>query len=283
MPHHEMPSLRTALDLLRTAAANPIRTARYLGRVPAAIRADELCASMPRPDERPRQPEPDNPLRSYFDAHREGPGIWKWTHYFDIYHRHFQRFVGTDVHVVEIGVYSGGSLQMWRDYFGPECRITGVDIAEECRAYESDRTRIAIGDQADRDFWASFRAASPRVDILIDDGGHTPEQQMVTVEEMLPHLAPGGVYVCEDIHGRGSHFAAFMQMAADALNAAVRPARAPEEGVPVYVPTGFQAAVRSISFYPFAVVIEKNAHEVKTLTAPKHGTEWQSFFDHVRD
>src|SRR4051812_44526614 len=53
-----------------------------------------------------------NPLRAFFDARREGPGIWKWTHYFDIYHRHFARFVGREVHVLEIGIYSGGSLEM---------------------------------------------------------------------------------------------------------------------------------------------------------------------------
>jgi hypothetical protein len=50
-----------------------------------------------------------NPLERYFDTHTSGPGIWKWRHYFEIYHRHFARFVSTDVHVVEIGIFSGGS------------------------------------------------------------------------------------------------------------------------------------------------------------------------------
>jgi len=48
-------------------------------------------------------PEPDNPLRKFFDSRQSGPGIWKWLHYFDIYHEHFQAFRGREVHIVEIG------------------------------------------------------------------------------------------------------------------------------------------------------------------------------------
>src|SRR5437868_5558043 len=58
--------------------------------------------------------DPANPLQSYFDAYKEGPGIWKWMHYFDIYQRHFSKFVGREVHVLEVGIYSGGSLAMWK-------------------------------------------------------------------------------------------------------------------------------------------------------------------------
>ena len=113
-----------------------------------------------------------NPLRMYFDSHAVGRGIWKWNHYFDIYHRHFQKFVGREVHVLEIGVYSGGSLEMWKSYFGPKSRIYGVDIEEDCRVYEDDSVRILVGDQADRSFWNRFKDEVAAVDVIIDDGGH---------------------------------------------------------------------------------------------------------------
>ena len=71
-----------------------------------------------------------NPLWEYFKNHKDGHGIWKWEHYFDIYHRHFAQFVGQKVNVLEIGIYSGGSLEMWRSYFGEESHIYGVDIEE---------------------------------------------------------------------------------------------------------------------------------------------------------
>src|SRR5262245_56734777 len=87
---------------------------------------------------------PANPLRDYFMAHKTGPGISKWMHYFDIYHRHLQKFRGRDVRVLEIGVYSGGSLRMWREYFGPKALVYGADIEPACSAYESERTTIFI-------------------------------------------------------------------------------------------------------------------------------------------
>jgi hypothetical protein len=162
-----------------------------------------------------------NPLKSYFDSHREGRGIWKWTHYFDIYHRHFSKFVGREVHVLEIGIYSGGSLKMWRDYFGPECHVYGVDIEEACKVYEDDHTKVFVGDQADREFWRRLKQQVPAVDILIDDGGHSPTEQIVTLEEMLPHLRAGGVYLCEDVHGALNRFAAYAHGFAHNLNAYV--------------------------------------------------------------
>ena len=53
--------------------------------------------------------------------------------------------------------------------------------------------KVFIGDQADRKFWSQFRREVPILDLVIDDGGHEPEQQIVSLEELLPHLRPGGV------------------------------------------------------------------------------------------
>jgi hypothetical protein len=94
-----------------------------------------------------------NPLRDYFDANQVGPGIWKWKHYFDAYHRHVAKYVGDPVHIVEIGVYSCGSLPMWRTYFGPDAFVYGVDIDPACRVHPGERVAVFIGDQADRSFW----------------------------------------------------------------------------------------------------------------------------------
>jgi cephalosporin hydroxylase len=276
-----MSRLRTAVDLLKSVLAEPIRSVRQMGRVPDALRGSRFSASLSVPPAQPLtavvQQAAPNPLREFFDERREGRGIWKWLHYFDIYNRHLQKFVGRPAHIVEIGVYSGGSLDMWRDYFGEQARITGIDIAPECRAYEDERTNIVIGDQQDRSFWARFRADNADVDVVIDDGGHRVEQQLVTLEEMLPHIRPGGVYICEDVHGRGSHFAAFAHALADNLNES-QPV-ADGSGTLRYRATPFQSAIESISFYPCVVVIEKTAAPRTEFTAPKHGTAWQPFLD----
>jgi hypothetical protein len=213
-----------------------------------------------------------NPLRVFFDSREKGRGIWKWIHYFDIYDRHFRKFVGDDVHVLEIGVYSGGSLEMWRHYFGPKCHVYGVDIEEACKAYENDHTKIFIGDQEDREFWKDFKDRVPAIDILIDDGGHTSEQQIVTLEEMLPHLRPGGVYLCEDVIMEHNGFSAFMQGIVNSFNA--HNGSDSQAGIST---TDFQKWIRSVHFYPFVTVLEKSSDPLQQFISPKRGTEWQPF------
>jgi hypothetical protein len=229
-----------------------------------------------------RQPEEQgagypNPLASYFLSHKEGPGIWKWMHYFDVYQRHLSKFVGREVHVVEIGIYSGGSLSLWKDYFGDQCHIYGVDIEEACRTYESDRIRVMIGDQADRTFWAEFKKSVPIVDVVIDDGGHLAEQQLVTLEELLPHIRWGGVYLCEDITTVNNRFAAYLHGLSTNLNAASWCSL--EDGTPGIgsSTSAFQTAVNSIHLYPFLTVIEKSERPLLKLVSPKQGTQWQPF------
>jgi len=218
-----------------------------------------------------------NPLASYFLSHNEGPGIWKWMHYFDVYQRHLSKFVGREVHVVEIGIYSGGSLSLWKDYFGDQCHIYGVDIEEACRTYESDRVRVMIGDQADRTFWSEFKKSVPIVDIVIDDGGHLAEQQLVTLEELLPHIRWGGVYLCEDITTVNNRFAAYLHGLSTNLNAASWCSL--KDGTPGIgsSTSAFQAAVNSIHHYPFLTVIEKSERPLVKLVSPKQGTQWQPF------
>jgi hypothetical protein len=140
-----------------------------------------------------------NDLQRYFEGNSKNR-INKWMHYFDIYDRYFSRYRGTDVHILEIGVYHGGSLQMWRDYFGPNARIFGVDINPYAKHFESEGTKVFVGDQENRAFLQSLTKEVPRVDILIDDGGHTMRQQIATFEVLFPHVSPEGIYLCEDLH-----------------------------------------------------------------------------------
>jgi SAM-dependent methyltransferase len=222
-----------------------------------------------------KEPPAPNQLAAFFESHKEGPGICKWRHYFDIYHRHFSRFVGREVHVLEVGIYSGGSLLMWKEYFGENAKIYGVDINESCRAYEDDRTKVFIGDQADRSFWAEVKKTAPLIDIVIDDGGHLPEQQLVTLEEMLPHIRPGGVYLSEDIWQKFNAFAAYVQGLSDKLNEfCALDVESPVDAMHS-APSTFQAAINSIHVYPFVTIIEKYKQPVHDFVAPMQGSQWQ--------
>lgn len=229
----------------------------------------------------PAEAERENALRVFFEARATGRGIMKWRHYFDAYDRHLSRFVGREVTILEVGIYSGGSLEMWRSYFGPRCRVVGVDIQDACRVYENDATRIFIGDQADRSFWRRLLADLPPVDVVIDDGGHAAEQQIVTLEETLPGLAPGGVFICEDTHGDFDRFQAYVRGLVASLNAFEPDASDLEflrdgKGIASH-PTAFQRDIRAIHSYPYLTVIEKRDAALEHLVCPKHGTEWQPF------
>jgi hypothetical protein len=129
-----------------------------------------------------------------------GRRIHKWKHYFEIYDRHFARFRGTDVHIVEFGVSQGGSLQMWKQYFGPKAKIFGIDINPHCKKLEEAQIEIFTGDQEDRRFLNALTEKIPKIDILIDDGGHTMKQQINTFEELFSYIDKNGVYLCEDLH-----------------------------------------------------------------------------------
>jgi len=140
-----------------------------------------------------------NDLEKYF-TENTGRLIHKWKHYFEIYDRHFSRFRDREVYVVEFGVSQGGSLQMWKEYFGPKAKIFGIDINPHCKKFEDEQVEILIGDQEDRVFLKSLIKKIPRIDILIDDGGHTMQQQINTFEELFPYADDNGVYLCEDLH-----------------------------------------------------------------------------------
>lgn len=147
-----------------------------------------------------RKQRQHNPLADYFYANEDGRLIHKWLHYFDIYDRHFAPFRGRKITVVEFGVFHGGSLEMWRDYFGPKARIVGVDIDERCAALAEPGIEVVIGDQADSDFLRALAVQIGPVDIVIEDGGHQMNQQLTTFREMWPAIRDGGVYLVEDLH-----------------------------------------------------------------------------------
>ncbi len=127
-------------------------------------------------------------------------GIIKWRHYFDIYDKYFNKYRNKRPTILEIGVNQGGSLEMWLNYFGEGSTIYGVDVNPNCKQFESDRIKIYIGSQSDRNFLRELIKSIPPIDIIIDDGGHTMEQQIVTFQELFGYLKIGGIYICEDLH-----------------------------------------------------------------------------------
>jgi cephalosporin hydroxylase len=141
-----------------------------------------------------------NPLFAYFLAHRSGRLLDKWVHYFAIYHQHLAAFRERAPRVLEIGVYQGGSLEMWERYFGPSATLVGVDIDDTAALMAGPNRTVLIGDQSDPDFLHAVVQRHGPFDIVIDDGGHAMHEQIASVETLFPSLNVGGVYLVEDCH-----------------------------------------------------------------------------------
>lgn len=140
-----------------------------------------------------------NDLEFYFQ-NNDKRLIQKWSHYFEIYDRYFSKYRNTDLVILEIGVSHGGSLQMWGDYFGPKCQIYGIDSNPKCKELEEDNIKIFIGSQSDPIFLDHVKTQIPPIDILIDDGGHSMNQQIISFEKLFDHIKSDGIYLCEDLH-----------------------------------------------------------------------------------
>lgn len=209
-----------------------------------------------------------NELERFFN-NNDGRLIHKWKHYFEIYDRHFARFRGMPVNIVEFGVSQGGSLQMWKDYFGQDAKLFGIDINPNCKQFEEPGVRIFIGDQEDRKFLRMLADDIPSIDILIDDGGHTMKQQINTFEELFPSIAPNGIYFIEDLHTSYWHswgggyrrpgtFVEYSKRFIDYLNAW----HFQDPRQPTF--PDFARIAHSLHFYDSVLVIEKRPMEPPT-------------------
>jgi predicted O-methyltransferase YrrM len=115
--------------------------------------------------------------------------------------------------ILEIGVYSGASVLAMADYF-TRAHVVGIDITLKRITFGLDHPRITylLGNAtqpttATRASAAASAAASGATvafDLILDDGSHQVEDQLVSLKIFAPHLnVDGGKYVIEDIAGNG--------------------------------------------------------------------------------
>lgn len=131
----------------------------------------------------------------------------KYDSYFLTYEKILNKFIDKHVTLVEVGVHNGGSLYMWKNYLGKNSRIIGVDLNPSAKQFEKDGFEIFIGDQGDSNFWKYFFNKIGKVDIVIDDGGHTYNQQILTLNSCIKNINDSGVLITEDVHT--SYFKSF--------------------------------------------------------------------------
>ena len=124
----------------------------------------------------------------------------KWSNYFEIYENLFKKFVNKKITFVEIGIGNGGSLFMWKKFFGKNARIIGIELNPDAKKLEKFGFEIFIGDQSDPFFWKKFYKKVGKIDVLLDDGGHKNIQQITSFMESYNNINQNGIIVVEDTH-----------------------------------------------------------------------------------
>lgn len=117
-----------------------------------------------------------------------------FTEFYDLY---FNSLRNEYFNILEIGIWKGESLKMWKEYFH-NSTIYALDI-NNLKHLEEDRIFIEQADQTDVQ---RMNTVFPNVkfDIIIDDGGHSMYQQQLTLIAMLHRLKRGGFFILEDLH-----------------------------------------------------------------------------------
>jgi cephalosporin hydroxylase len=193
----------------------------------------------------------------------DSASIYKWTHYFTAYERHFSRFRNQSITMIEIGCGRGGSVQMWKRFFGPFAQIVGIDIRSACKSFEERQIAIRIGDQSDPQFLDSIVTEFGPIDIVLDDGSHQMAHMLASFQALYPKLQRNGVYMVEDMqtcyrpeYGGGLRApGTFMEACKDMLDELH--ADHTEGALPQ---TDFNRQTVSMHFYDGVVVFEKGRH-----------------------
>lgn len=152
--------------------------------------------------ERPDPPD----LTEVFRTHR-GRIADKWEQYLPIYDAELERFreTGVPVRLLEIGVQNGGSLEIWRKFLPHGSSVVGVDINPICASLRFDRDITVLTANA-ADHRSLESALGDRVfDVIIDDASHQSGEIIATFRSAFPRVAPGGLYIIEDLHAAYRH------------------------------------------------------------------------------
>jgi len=205
-------------------------------------------------------------------------GTHKWLHYLPVYESVIDR--SRPIRMLEIGVFHGGSLHMWRDYLHPRSVIVGIDIDPDCKQFDDpeNNVHVRIGGQQDDTFLQEVNAEFGPFDVILDDGSHMTSHMIESFRSLFASaLAEPGTYIVEDVHSNywksyrdtSMSFVDFIAVLVDAMHAHYldapdelsfrtgHPARLHEVSVPRITPM-----LSSIEIHDSIVVVRKGSRDL---------------------
>lgn len=119
-------------------------------------------------------------------------------HFTEFYFELFEDKTKKVKKVVELGVESGASLFMWRDFF-PKAKIYGAD-ANENLLFKTARIETFVCDQTKKnDLKKLIKKIGKNIDLFIDNSSHDANIQLSTCLTLMPQLSKKTLYVIEDV------------------------------------------------------------------------------------
>lgn len=131
-----------------------------------------------------------------------------WRGYNKVYSKYLSEKKLQKLNILEIGVHSGYGLLSWASYF-KNSKITGIEIDISwavshhkllMKHEEYSRVQIKYFNSTKPSEWENN--IREKFDIIIDDGSHSPLDQLKTFSIASNYLKSGGVYFIEDISSR---------------------------------------------------------------------------------
>ena len=109
---------------------------------------------------------------------------------------------GRRVKLLEIGVQSGGSINVWTEFFNGKMDYIGIDINPKCTMFANPEMRriVEIGSQRDPQFLKSICVRYGPFDVVIDDGSHLTADILTSLFHLWGCLNDKAVYAIEDLH-----------------------------------------------------------------------------------
>jgi hypothetical protein len=106
--------------------------------------------------------------------------------------------------LIEIGIFDGDSLLLWRDFF-ENATIVGVEKYMEHSMKilgNKDLSRLDLLhlDASKEENLDLITTKYTSVDVIIDDGSHKMFDQQIALAKLFKALKPGGFYILEDLH-----------------------------------------------------------------------------------
>jgi hypothetical protein len=119
--------------------------------------------------------------------------------YLDVYERYLKDWRRRSFAVLELGVYRGESLRMWRDYFS-KARVYGFDIDPDAAARVAGEFHVFVGSQSDpAALGAALDEIGPDVMLVVDDASHVNVLTIAAFDAIFPRLPSGAIYAIEDL------------------------------------------------------------------------------------